>query len=264
MPGESIKDAHYSITSRLTALVTLGRLRARRGDPQADALLDDASKLSAQMGSLERLGLVYVTRAEAAWLAGDMPRTLQEVSAGYELAFEKQHPWFFGELAFWRWRAGGKVVVTDWMARPYVFQITGDWQRAAADWQEIGCSYEQAWALADGDTGAQVAALAIFEKLDARPAAEALREKLRSAGITNLPRQPRTATRENPFGLTRRQVEILGLLTRGLSNAEIAGHLHISPKTADHHVSAILAQLDVHTREAAAILARGHPYFQEK
>ena len=262
--GRVIKDAHNSITSRLTAVVTLGRLRARRGDPQADTLLDEASKLSAQMSSVERLGLVYVARAEAAWLAGDMPRTLQEVNAGYELAFDKQHPWFFGELVFWRWRAGGEVTVTDWMARPYVFQITGDWQRAAAEWQEIGCTYEQAWALADGDTGAQVAALAIFEKLDARPAAEALREKLRAAGVFNLPHRPRDATRENPFGLTRRQVEILALLIRGLSNAGIAGHLHISTKTADHHVSAILAQLDVHTREAAASLARGHPYFQEK
>ncbi len=262
--GRVIKDAHYSITSRLTALATLGRLRARRGDPQADVLLDEASKLSAQMGSLERLGLVYAARAEAAWLAGDMQRTLHEVNAGYNLAFDKQHPWFFGELAFWRWRAGGKVMITDWMARPYVFQIMGDWQRAAAEWQNLGCTYEQAWALADGDAGAQVAALAIFEKLDARPAAEALREKLRAAGVFNLPHRPREATRENPFGLTRRQVEILGLLTRGLSNAGIAGHLHISPKTADHHVSAILARLEVHTREAAASLASGHPYFQEK
>ena len=261
--GSVMKDARYSITSRLTALVTLGCLRARRGDPQADTLLDEASTLSAQMGSLDRLGLVYVARAEAAWLAGDMQRTLQEVNAGYELAFNKQHPWFSGELAFWRWRAGEKVAVTDWMASPYVFQITGDWQRAAAEWEDMGCPYEQAWALADGDAGAQVAALAIFEKLDARPAAEALREKLRAAGVLNLPHRPRDATRENPFGLTRRQVEILGLLILGLSNAGIAGHLHISPKTADHHVSAILAQLDVHTREAAANLARRHPYFQE-
>ena len=51
-------------------------------------------------------------------------------------------------------------------------------------------------------------------------------------------------------------MEILDLLAAGLSNAEIAARLSIAPKTAEHHVAAVLARLDVHTREAAAALAR--------
>ena len=51
-------------------------------------------------------------------------------------------------------------------------------------------------------------------------------------------------------------MEILGLLADGLTNAEIAARLSIAPKTAEHHVAAVLARLDVHTREAAAALAR--------
>ncbi|MEP7357881.1 MAG: helix-turn-helix transcriptional regulator, partial [Anaerolineales bacterium] len=81
---------------------------------------------------------------------------------------------------------------------------------------------------------------------------------------THLPRQPRASTRDNPFGLTGRQVEILGLLTEAASNPEIAARLHLSPKTVDHHVSAILARLDVHSRDAAAALARRHPHFAAK
>jgi DNA-binding NarL/FixJ family response regulator len=53
------------------------------------------------------------------------------------------------------------------------------------------------------------------------------------------------------------------MLTEGRSNAEIAARLHISPKTAGHHVSAVLARLDVHSREAAAALARQHPHFKK-
>jgi DNA-binding CsgD family transcriptional regulator len=54
-------------------------------------------------------------------------------------------------------------------------------------------------------------------------------------------------------------VEILALLTENLTNAEISLRLQISPKTVDHHVSAVLARLDVHSREEAAELARRYP-----
>jgi DNA-binding NarL/FixJ family response regulator len=57
-------------------------------------------------------------------------------------------------------------------------------------------------------------------------------------------------------GLTTRQVEVLRLLGEGLTNAEVAERLFISPKTADHHVSAILTKLGVPTRRDAVRAAR--------
>lgn len=75
--------------------------------------------------------------------------------------------------------------------------------------------------------------------------------------MRGLPRGPRAATRENPAGLTPREVEVLRLLAEGLRNAQIAQRLVVSEKTVDHHVSAILRKLDVGTRgEAAARAAR--------
>jgi DNA-binding CsgD family transcriptional regulator len=253
-----------SVTTRITALSALGLLLARRGDPLADQPLDEALEISRELESLHRIGLIRSARAEAAWLAGDHKRTLDEARAVYALAESKQHPWFLGELAFWRWRAGDKVTVSEGMAGPYALQIAGDWSGAARAWGQLGCPYEQARALADGDIPAQINALEIFERLGARPAADSARQKLLSAGAIHLPRKPRASTRDNPFGLTGRQVEILALLTTGLSNAEIAARLHITPKTADHHVSAVLAKLDVHSRQAAAALARQHSLFQNK
>ena len=89
--------------------------------------------------------------------------------------------------------------------------------------------------------------------------AEAVRQQLRDAGVSTIPRGPRATTKENPFQLTNRQLEILTLLTEELTNAEIATRLHISPKTVDHHVSAVLGKLNVSSREEAANLARQHP-----
>ena len=59
----------------------------------------------------------------------------------------------------------------------------------------------------------------------------------------------------NPAGLTDRQLEILRLVATGLSNAEIAHRLVVSPRTVDHHVSAVLQKLGVPTRRDAAARA---------
>ena len=75
-------------------------------------------------------------------------------------------------------------------------------------------------------------------------------------GVTSIPRGRSAAARTNPAGLTERQLDVLALLVDGLTNAEIATRLVISPKTADHHVSAILDKLDVRTRREAAARAR--------
>ena len=55
-------------------------------------------------------------------------------------------------------------------------------------------------------------------------------------------------------------MDVLRLLAEGLTNAQIAARLTLSPKTVDHHVSAVLAKLDVATREEAAErVRRGDP-----
>jgi len=72
-----------------------------------------------------------------------------------------------------------------------------------------------------------------------------------------IPRGPKPTTRENPAGLTDRQVEILRMLADGATNAEIAARLVLSVRTVDHHVSAVLQTLGVPGRREAIAAATG-------
>ena len=74
---------------------------------------------------------------------------------------------------------------------------------------------------------------------------------MRELGL-RVPQGPRESTRENPAGLTARQLEVLALLSEGLTNAEIADRLVVSPRTAEHHVAAVLRKLGATTRREAA------------
>lgn len=61
-----------------------------------------------------------------------------------------------------------------------------------------------------------------------------------------------------PAGLSDREVEVLRLVSRGGSNREIAGQLHISPKTVGHHVEHIYDKIGVSSRAAAAVFSMEH------
>jgi DNA-binding CsgD family transcriptional regulator len=241
--------------SRITALIALGRVRARRGDPGAWEALDEALELARPGGHLQRVGHVHAARAEAAWLAGDRERTTAEAQAVYGLALEKRHLWFGGELAYWQWKAGALDGEPDWLAEPYGLQLAGDARGAAAAWRAHGCPYEAARALAEADDeDALLEALAELDRLGALPAAKVARQALHARG-SSVPRGPRPATRANPAALTGREVEVLRLLAEGKRNAEIAAELVLSTRTVDHHVSAILRKLEVRSRGEAVAAA---------
>lgn len=254
--GRIADSTTVSAIARAMALVALGRVRQRRGDPGAEQLLDEALRLAGPTDSLQRIGPVRAARAEAACARGDLGAVAEEAEAALRLAQQKRHPWFIGELAFWCWRAGKLDSVPAYCAEPYALQIAGDWHGAAAAWERLGCPYEQAMALADGDAPAKQRALQIFDKLGARPAAEALRKQLQSAGVKGVARGARPSTRAHPHGLTTKEVEVLALLCRGMRNAEIAGQLSRSVRTVDHHLASAFAKLGVNSRLAAVQAAQ--------
>lgn len=234
----------------LPALTTLGRVAVRRGAEDAGELLWQAWQQALPTGELQRMGPVAVGRAEHAWLRDDPNGVADAIAPVLEAARSAPQPWVTDEMVFWWWRSGA-VDIDEVLATPFALQVAGEWRKAAETWAEIGCPYEQACALGDGDQDAVVAALEIFDRLGAVPAAAMFRRRLRDLGVTSVPRGPRPSTRRHPLGLTPRQQDVLELLAEGRSNSEIAARLYVASKTVEHHVSAILTKLGVASRAEA-------------
>jgi HD-GYP domain-containing protein (c-di-GMP phosphodiesterase class II) len=112
--------------------------------------------------------------------------------------------------------------------------------------------YRQTWPAdeAAGELRAEVKA----GRLDA----EAVEAVLGAAGH----RVPRR--REGPRGLTQREIEVLRLVARGLSNREIAERLVISPKTVGNHVQHIYGKTGCSNRAAAGLFAMRHGLLPEE
>ena len=253
---------HQQVTSitRIPVLRTLGHLRIRRGDPDPNSPLEEARALAGPDPVLQRVGTLAAIFAEAAWLADDSQGVTAAVMPAYERLSQQRDPRMKGELAAWLWRVNAIEGAPTGIAEPYAMEIAGNWRDAARAWQALGCPYEHALVLGwYGAEQEQREALVIFEQLGAIPAAEALRRRMRSLGIRGVPRGARSSTQEHPFGLTRREAQILGRMRDGLRNAAIAKHLFLSTRTVDHHVSAILAKLGVTSRAEAIEIARQQP-----
>lgn len=243
--------------TRFEALLVAALLAARRGIDDAWPWLDEARELATRSGCVYFLAPLHAARAEVAFLAGDIAAAGEETRAALELAVERGHSRFAGELSYWQWKCGDRGSASASIDSPYARQIVGDWAGAAAAWDVMACPYEAARSRSEGKGEAALrAALATFEQLAALPDAAEVRRRLRQIGARGVPRGPRPSTRANPAGVTLREAEVLGLLATGCGNGEIAGRLFLSPRTVEHHISSILTKLGATTRGEAGEAAR--------
>jgi DNA-binding CsgD family transcriptional regulator/tetratricopeptide (TPR) repeat protein len=240
----------------IPALTIIGTITMRRGDPDAHPILLKAMQLAQRTDELLLITPVTLALAEEAWLHGDLvgvSNSIKLVLDRVDAPVTTQHR---GHLMSWAARLGERHDVPTGTPRHLALQVDGRWQAAADAWHALDRPYERALALIEvGTPSALIQAFDILDRLGAGPAMALAAERLRSLG-ERVPHGMRSSTRANPAGLTTREVEVLQLVSDGLTNAEIAARLFVSDKTVEHHVSRILGKLRVTSRREAAKTAR--------
>lgn len=243
--------ARGTTVSQLLAQLVLAEVALRRGDPGAAAAVADVGALAERSGEVQWVGPVVELEVEQA-LLHDLPMPRGRLEHAQRLAGAGwAEGWAGPRLGAWAAVAGLELPGVPRRPAPHAAMVRRDWVAAASANAEAGWPYDQALMLSLVDDAAALdEALSIARRLGAAPLAARVQRRMRALGF-RVRRGPQRAARSNAAGLTARQLEVLGLVAEGLTDAEIADRLTVSTRTAEHHVSAVLGKLGVERRRQA-------------
>ena len=260
-----------TLVMHLPALTVLGRVRVRLGEPDGPELLKRALRDAVATDEAQNIVPVRFGLAEAAWFAGDLDACRAEITALAGMDTSGFDPWKLGELACW-WRRSEMPepfpVSTERVPVPRAAELHGDFLAAAAEWSRLGLPYEAGLVLMQvrGEEAGPALARAVsdLEAIGARPAAGLARNLARRLGVGgDLPkvrRGPYAVARRHPLGLTPHEQRVLSLIAEGMGNRDIAQRLVRSPRTIEHHVSAVLGKLNAASRMDVVLRLRNEPW----
>lgn len=152
--------------AHIEAYVVMARIAMRRGMPEALQFLQDAYVLAQRMVPLF---FIPVTAAflEYEWLTGEKyveEAMIDRIIIEYT---EKNCSYPPGEFAFWYRKARNKSLNADTVFEGYHTETVKQAKKSALLWQQLGCPYEQALVLFDGNEDDKRAALELVDQLHA-------------------------------------------------------------------------------------------------
>lgn len=241
-------------------LLSLGTLFL--DDPRDRGFSRQALELAEQHGAMTSRAYALCSLGMARWLGGDYERAVQDLREC--MRFFRPHDDLIGigfGIQALSWCAASTS--PDERAARLLGASQAVWRASGAKGGETGpytkftgrsvaivrdaigaASFEQAFAEGASYTVEQAVALALGE------------DRGLSAGLGVASRNQRA---DPPSGLTRRELEIAGLLAEGLTNREIAARLVISTRTAETHVDNILTKLGMTSRTQVAAWVAEQP-----
>jgi DNA-binding CsgD family transcriptional regulator len=248
---ELLKNDHQPAVIKINALTVTATIMMRKGEAGVLPLLQEAVARALETKAPQRVIPSVIAWLEYEWLTGKISIEKEILDHAKAMAEQSFHHLQNDEFIFWLAKARKSRLPGEVVHHGYNTGSQAKTLQAAAFWEHAGCRYQQALVLYDGSIDDKKEALNMLRDLGADAVYEKMKQEMKTAGIKNIPRGIRRATRSNAAFLTERELDVLQLLKEGMQNKEIATSLFISPKTVDNHLTSILFKLDVNSRTKA-------------
>lgn len=271
----ALAEEQSTMLMKLPALTTLAAIHSRLGKDGAEERLDSLLDTVLNLGEPQRVVPVRMACIEHHYLREQWDPAREQLDALLALDMTQLRPWDVGTLALWAARLRVQVRRAQLPTYEHAqrLELEGLHHQAAAELQQGGRPFEAALcrlaAARAGQFDWLAEAMEGFSALGCTPGAEAARRLASGQGVdlgrsgTWAKKQTRAAKKSHPLGLTRKELEVLSMMTEGATNAEIAGRLSRSQRTVEHHVSSILGKLNASNRLEAVMRVIAEPWIAD-
>ena len=266
-----IDDPQLSLLMRLPSLLVLARTMLRVEPKQASEVIHRALQDANATEELQHIVPAQLNMVEWGWLTNDMNIAKLHLKSLLALEHEQRHPWNIGEIQVWAKRFNIPSPMKPSMAlpKPFELELQGDYLGAADLWQNLDLPHSAILTLVASNNPNNInQAIALAKEIGATTVLGKIQYLIECHNWSdthqvNLRSSYKTQSQSHPVGLTKREIEVLKLIIKGLTNKEISAILCRSQRTVEHHISSILSKLDVTSRMAALLRVQNEPWLVE-
>jgi len=243
-----------------TILNLLGQLALQQGElPQAEALLKDSARLASEIGDRHTVAQSRLLQAALATLQREYAVARLRYEEGLSTALDIKHTGFIASGLKGLGCVAAAQGLHTWAAVLWGAAEPLRESRSVAPPRDL---YERVVALVRTQLGEAAFTAAWAQGRSMTPeqalAAQETAEMPLSAPTEPPSLPPAKTSPAYPGGLTVREVEVLRLIAQGMTDAQVAEQLVISPRTVNWHLTSIYSKLGVSSRAAATRYAIEH------
>lgn len=274
---------NQTMLMKLPALIVLSKVNSRLGCEDASVQLTKALEHAISIDEYQYTVQAHLNFIEHFWLTEKslkpaLSRAEPHFTYLQALPSGALNTWQIGELQVWYCRFGIAIPYCeeDDIAQPWRLELNGQLDKAYQKWLALNMPFNAAMCLLQSqgrpEGPSQInnqaqnlqKAYSEFEALHAQGAIKRLLNIAKQNGVNihiNKPRRgPYAKTKQHPLGLTAKEQQVLSLLVKGSSNADIAAHLSRSTRTIENHVASILQKLNATNRMDAILRVQNEPW----
>lgn len=248
--------------------LVLAKAAMRTGDDSAEQQLEQCLALARTSADTGIEIAVRLSLVEWAFLKADTQKARLHLGHLADIPRGKFHHWHAASFEAWRryFGHGQKTSTASPWTNAFRLERDGETSAAFQCFVDERLPFEAVLCLMRNPGGELRETFRRAEELCSSLGANALLERLehsRQGPVARRKRGPYKAARSHPLGLTRKELEVLGVLAEGATNREIAEHFNRSVRTVDRHVSTLLKKLDASSRIDMIIRLGNEPWILE-